>query len=177
MDGEGPTCMLKSPPRETLWEPSPSAKKSPAAMVAAPPSSMTWRSRWSRSDASAARSNSEKKGPCRAVLTQCTAQSFPSCTSWYSRPPLLAASILPTSRILEPCRSLRRLGDSPLHHHCVLQIRAEIEGKPNRNQRGKGEEEVARGLKNRRFSRKGRNQPGRFLCFFFQKPVGLNLKF
>ena len=34
-------------------------------------------------------SNSEKKGPCRAVLTQCTAQSFPSCTSWYSSPSVL----------------------------------------------------------------------------------------
>jgi hypothetical protein len=27
-----------------------------------------------------------EEGPCMAVLMQCTAQGFPSCTSWYSRP-------------------------------------------------------------------------------------------
>lgn len=81
--------MLKSPSKETLWDST--ERKSPEA---APPSSIIWRSLRSRSVASAAKSNSEKKGPCSTVFTQCTAHSFDSCTSWYNIPPLLAPSIL-----------------------------------------------------------------------------------
>lgn len=86
------TWILKSPPRETLWDSS--EKKSPAEKVpAAAPSSMTWRSFPSRSEATAAKSNSEKKGPCRTVLTQWTAQRLASWTSWYKIPPLLGRSM------------------------------------------------------------------------------------
>lgn len=80
--------MLKSPSKETLWDSA--ERKSPEE---APPWIITWRSLLSRSDATAAKSNSEKNGPCSTVFTQCTAHSFDSCTSWYNIPPLLAPSI------------------------------------------------------------------------------------
>lgn len=84
------TWILKSPSMETLWDSS--GRKSPPAEPR--PSSIIWRSLRSRSEARAAKSNSEKKGPCNTVFTQCTAHSFDSCTSWYNIPPLLGASIL-----------------------------------------------------------------------------------
>ncbi|GER55828.1 hypothetical protein STAS_33529 [Striga asiatica] len=68
--------MLKSPSGETLWENS--GSKSPEA------ASITCRSARSSSAAIAARSNSEKKGPCKTAFTQCRAHSLDSCTSWYS---------------------------------------------------------------------------------------------
>ncbi|KAE8734215.1 hypothetical protein F3Y22_tig00000778pilonHSYRG00351 [Hibiscus syriacus] len=74
--------MLKSPPWETLWDSS--EGKSPAE---AAPWSIIRRSLESRPEANAAKSNSEKKGPCNTVLTQWTAHSFDSCTSWYNIPP------------------------------------------------------------------------------------------
>lgn len=96
------TWMLKSPSKETLCDSS--ERKSPEQ---APPSSIIWRSLRSRSEASAAKSNSEKNGPCNTVLTQCTAQSFDSCTSWYSIPPLLAPSIIfQTLELVYVCVSL-----------------------------------------------------------------------
>lgn len=77
------TWMLKSPSRETLCESS--GRKSPVTVP-----SIICRSVRSRSEASAAKSNSEKNGPCNTVFTQCTAHSLDSCTSWYNIPPLLA---------------------------------------------------------------------------------------
>lgn len=84
--------MLKSPSMETLCDSSELKRRRSSGMRV--PSSIIWRSLRSRSDARAARSTSEKKGPWRTVFTQWTAHSFDSWTSWYSIPPLL---LLPSS--------------------------------------------------------------------------------
>ncbi|KAI6673693.1 hypothetical protein NL676_001599 [Syzygium grande] len=65
---------MKSPSKETLWDSW--ERKSPPPAVAA---AMLFSDK--------AKLNSEKKGPCKMVLTQCTTHSFDSCTSWYNVPP------------------------------------------------------------------------------------------